>query len=356
MTTDVRNPFRWTLLTAGLLLAGGIPGLSATFYRTGELVDNFTLIDRSTAQPVQLQDFEGKIVFLEWFAWWCPFCQAAAPQVDSGIVDWYSSRGGNPDGIPVLHVAVNLQANQEAQTQNFVNRAKFGFVLEDFNRGLANRFQSGGQPIFAIINGVTRSPSHRPWELLLHQDGFGQRDFSESLARFRGAIDAVRAVPPPVPPLVTLEPESVDRVEGESWALKGVASGTPPFTYQWFHDGSVIANATSAEWGMSEAALANMGEYVLRVTNPAGSVDSKPARVVVRPRKIPETRLVVLGWTSNRELRVEVTDAGGGVPVLEHSVDLLDWQVWTELKTHAPRQEILFPANAAPTQFFRVRN
>jgi thiol-disulfide isomerase/thioredoxin len=187
----------------GLLLFTG-EAAAATRYQEGDLVENFTLTDRATRQPVQLADFAGKIVFLEWFAWWCPFCQAAAPQVDAGITRWYAERGGNPAGLPVLHVAVNLQGGQEAQTSNFVARAAFGLVLEDFNRALANRFQSGGQPIFAIINGVTNSPSHRPWELLRHQDGYGTRDFSLSIADFRAVMDAVQApLPPPEPPVLT---------------------------------------------------------------------------------------------------------------------------------------------------------
>lgn len=184
-----------------LLLVGEAP--AATRYGEGDILENFTLTDRATRQPVQLADFAGKIVFLEWFAWWCPFCQAAAPQVDAGITRWYAERGGNPAGLPVMHVAVNLQGGQEAQTSNFVVRAAFGLVLEDFNRALANRFQSGGQPIFAIINGVTNSPSHRPWELLLHQDGYGTRDFSLSIAAFRAVMDAVQApLPPPEPPVL----------------------------------------------------------------------------------------------------------------------------------------------------------
>ncbi|MFN0066320.1 MAG: TlpA disulfide reductase family protein [Limisphaerales bacterium] len=185
-----------------LLLSGDAP--AATRYREGDSVENFTLTDRATRQPVKLSDLAGKIVFLEWFAWWCPFCQAAAPQVDAGIARWYAERGGNPAGLPVIHVAVNLQGGQESQTQNFINRAAFGLVLEDFSRALANRFQSGGQPIFAIINGVTNSPSHRPWELLLHQDGYGTRDFSASIADFRATVDSVQApLPPPAPPWIT---------------------------------------------------------------------------------------------------------------------------------------------------------
>jgi thiol-disulfide isomerase/thioredoxin len=163
----------------------------AALYRAGDTVQNFSLVNRATGNPVQLTDFGGKIVVLDWFAWWCPFCQAAAPQLYTGIDEWYATRGGNPGGIPVVHVGVNLQPGQESQTQNFVTRAKLDLVLQDFNRAVAGRIAANGQPIFAIINGVTNSPSHKPWELLYSRLGYGETSFP--VAEFRTAIDAVQA-------------------------------------------------------------------------------------------------------------------------------------------------------------------
>jgi thiol-disulfide isomerase/thioredoxin len=166
---------------------------AATIYKPGDIAENFSLINRATRQPVQLSDFAGKIVVLDWFAWWCPFCQAAAPQLYSGIDEYYATEGGNPGGIPVVHVGVNLQSGQESQTQNFVNLAGFDVVLEDFSRTVASRFASSGQPIFGIINCVTNSPSHAPYEVLYVQAGYGQTSFPVSA--FRAAIDSIQAPP-----------------------------------------------------------------------------------------------------------------------------------------------------------------
>ena len=61
------------------LLAGAASAQST--YRVGDIVEDFELIDRETGMPVKLSDMEGHIIFLEWFAWWCPFCRAAAAEI-----------------------------------------------------------------------------------------------------------------------------------------------------------------------------------------------------------------------------------------------------------------------------------
>jgi thiol-disulfide isomerase/thioredoxin len=184
-------------------------------YRVGDTVTNFSFIARKqftrpdgTVVPagsaVHLADFAGRVVFLEWFAVWCPYCVAAAPQVEAGIVDWYSARNGNPQGVPVLHIAVNQESASfyQTQTTSFVNQQGFGIVVNDYDSNSTNKvrfmFQSSGQPIFVVINGVTNSPSHQPWQLLVNHLGYGDTDFNQELANFRALIDRVQ--PPASPP------------------------------------------------------------------------------------------------------------------------------------------------------------
>ncbi|MBM3847493.1 MAG: TlpA family protein disulfide reductase [Verrucomicrobia bacterium] len=209
----------------------------AALYKPGDSVTDFTFIARrpfkvsdtrtiQAGQPVRLSDMAGKIVFLEWFAVWCTYCAAAAPQVVTGIEDHYSSplRGGkNPHGIPVVHVAVNQEsrANFQAGTETFIDRYRFRHVVNDYTSTSVNdvrfKFQSSGQPIFVVISGVTNSPTHKPWEVLVNHLGYGDRDFNLELANFRSRIDAVQAPPPP--PLLLSTPQ--------------VASGAnPSFTVQ----------------------------------------------------------------------------------------------------------------------------
>lgn len=202
----------WTrMLLLTLSLTQGIESAQAATYRVGDIVTNFTFVarrqftrpDGTVVAPggtVRLSDFAGRIVFLEWFAVWCPFCVAAAPQVDAGIADWYANRGGNPYGVPVIHVAVNQEPRSiyQTDTDTFITQQGFGITVNDYGPGLGTnrvRFmlQTSGQPSFAVVNGVTNSPSHQPWQLLVNHLGYGDTQFSTELASFRAIIDTVQA-------------------------------------------------------------------------------------------------------------------------------------------------------------------
>ena len=119
-------------------------------------------------------------------------------------MDWYAARNGNRFGVPVIHVAVNQEADPfyRTRTDNFVTQQGFAITVNDYDATSVNKvrfmFQDQGQPIFVVINGVTNSPSHQPWQLLVNHLGYGDTQFGTELASFRAAIDTVQAaiVPP----------------------------------------------------------------------------------------------------------------------------------------------------------------
>jgi len=69
---------RWKFLTCLLVFANGMAPASAALYLTGQIVSNFTLINRiawtnesgrvfAHETPLRLSDFGGKILFMEFF-------------------------------------------------------------------------------------------------------------------------------------------------------------------------------------------------------------------------------------------------------------------------------------------------
>ena len=174
----------------------------ASTYRVGDIVTEVTnLVDRATGQPVPLSRLEGHVLFIDFFAHWCPVCRAAAPQILQDIGEWYKTRDGNPQGVPVLHIGANLQADNSTANRNatttFIETYRIPLTIQDTSRRLQGRFgPTSGQPTFVIINGVTNSPSHRPWELLYARFSYQDSTQSRPIDAFRAAIDSVEPGPP----------------------------------------------------------------------------------------------------------------------------------------------------------------
>jgi hypothetical protein len=126
-------------------------------------------------------------------------------------------------------------------------------------------------------------------------------DTGESARTFNGAIDDVaffnRALSEleidnlyaagagtliPQPVQITTQPASTNLFLGENLVLSAQASGTPPLTYQWYKDGSALANATNATYavlGVNPSTAST--NYYVKISNSAGPVTSTAAAVTV---------------------------------------------------------------------------
>jgi thiol-disulfide isomerase/thioredoxin len=202
-----------------LLLAAtsaALPPVHGQTYRVGDIVDDFELPNRLTGGTSRLSDYAGHVILIEWFAYWCPFCNAAAAELDPGIIRHYQNLGGTANGLPFLRLGMNLQADRRASdtagTNAFISAHQINPVLEDTSRVVARRFvPGGGQPIFAIINGIADSPSHRQWEIIDIRSGY--LTTSTPIQDFRTAIDSVQAAPS--------EPSDTARIQSFSLTASG---------------------------------------------------------------------------------------------------------------------------------------
>jgi hypothetical protein len=124
----------------------------------------------------------------------------------TGIRDYYAARKGTSNGIPVVHVVIDIAGSlYEAQTDAYLPPRGVRFCGNDWSRTLRNYVAPPGgtngsdpRPVYMIINGVSNSTSHAQWQLLdLHiQPGGGAEDYSARIARWRYLIDSVQAPPP----------------------------------------------------------------------------------------------------------------------------------------------------------------
>lgn len=111
------------------------------------------------------------------------------------------------------------------------------------------------------------------------------------------------------PPTITLSPANKQVVYGGSVSFSCGVSGTSPFTYQWYKNGSPIAGATNATYNIPSVHLADEGTYVMTVANAQGSASSTPCTLsILYPPTItsqPVNKTVGQGGTLILEVSAE---------------------------------------------------
>jgi hypothetical protein len=86
---------------------------------------------------------------------------------------------------------------------------------------------------------------------------------------------------PSVPPILTTQPQSLTVASQTAVSLSAVASGTPPFAYQWWKDNSKVRQQTNATLLLRYPQAKDSGDYTIVITNMAGAITSAPAPVTV---------------------------------------------------------------------------
>lgn len=92
------------------------------------------------------------------------------------------------------------------------------------------------------------------------------------------------------------------------------ATGSPPLTYQWYHDGQPLVGQVQPSLILANIKLADSGLYSVRVTNGGGSVLSNEARVTVLDPPVITQHPV--GKVAAAGSRVEFSAAAAGSPPL----------------------------------------
>ncbi len=94
------------------------------------------------------------------------------------------------------------------------------------------------------------------------------------------AVEVITAL---VPPEFTTLPQSQTVTEGATVTFATGGTGTSPFVFQWYRDGTNIAGATNATLSLPNVQTNQSGRYWVVVTNVAGSAISQEATLLVRP-------------------------------------------------------------------------
>jgi hypothetical protein len=158
-----------------------------------------------------------------------------------------------------------------------------------------------------LLTGVSISPGQ---ELFLrwsdvndagNDHGFGVDDLS---IVFNGGSSN-----PPVAPVIGTQPESQVALVGDAVTFTVSATGYPLPAYQWQFNGTNLANATNATLVLTNVTPDQSGNYLVVVTNLAGSTNSQTATLTVTAPQTPVTGFSLLtynvkgndatDWTTN---------------------------------------------------------
>ena len=171
--------------------------------KVGEIAQDFTLQDYVTQEDVKLSDFEGKILILDFFAWWCAPCRASSPILVEDVEKHFADNGGNQHGVPVSVLGVNIFFQLPQNTDEFIENAGMEHVANDPDPNLAfNQFAiSGGVPLFVIINGVSDSPTYQQWEVLEVIEGFTDTELARTalVNDIKSVVNQVQPASSPAP-------------------------------------------------------------------------------------------------------------------------------------------------------------
>jgi len=147
---------------------------------------SFELPEWETGENVRLACFAGEIVVLDFFAYWCAPCKRASVEVEAGIQKFYAGKKGNPHGVPVRVVAVNIEKDNPKQTAQFIKQTGMKFVLNDFNGTLLAKLGGAATPFVVILDGTRATKDAPDFRVLYRNAGF------EGTKKLLQVIDAIK--------------------------------------------------------------------------------------------------------------------------------------------------------------------
>lgn len=168
---DHRQRRSWAWLATVAVAWGALTTAHAV--QVGKPAPAFSLPALNGARPVTLDQFRGKVVFVDFWASWCGPCRQSLPLYEKLRADFAAE--------PFVILAVNVDEN-EADAKAFLREHPVNYTILRDPQGTAPKaFGVAGMPSSYLIdrNGVVRGV----------QIGFEPKDIKALRARIRGLLD-----------------------------------------------------------------------------------------------------------------------------------------------------------------------
>jgi hypothetical protein len=163
------------------------------------------------------------------------------------------------------------------------------------------------------------------------------------------------AVLPVFPPSISSQPTNQTVALNNNATFSVSSSGTLPLYYQWMANSSCAAGGTNSTLTVSNASFADIGNYLVVITNAYGSVTSSVATLALSG--LPFTLLPSNGnfGLTNNQFMLALSGPAGSNVVISASTNL---QTWTPLATNPlPLGSLMFTDTLATNftqRFYRA--
>lgn len=110
----------------------------------GNAIPDFTLVDLN-GKKTNIKDYRGKVVFLNFWATWCPPCRQEMPSMETL---WQKSKGK-----PFVILAVSVDDADTKKVADFIAKNKYTFpVFHDVTGELSQQFLIRSIPTTFILD------------------------------------------------------------------------------------------------------------------------------------------------------------------------------------------------------------
>lgn len=152
---------------------------------------------------------------------------------------------------------------------------------------------------------------------------------------------------PTVAPTITAGPQGTNANPGRNATLSVSATGTAPFTYQWYLNGAALPGQTQATLVVTNAQPSSVGQYYAQVSNGAGSALSSAAQLNVTTNWSLVSPQIV-----NHKFQFTLLGLTNQSYVIDYSSNLVNW---IPLQTNPPSVVIDPAAPTSGARFYRAR-
>jgi len=238
-----RNRFAQALaaVAAAAIWSGGLSVARA------DTAQNFTIVNHATGQPLSLYDYQGSVIVLDFWAYWCFYCGEAASDIEPNVTEYYRNAGGNANGVPVQVISVSVDCSDQSAADAYIAQHGLELVADDCSETAYSPYSEGGIPQFAVINGTTNSLNFSAWEIIDTPLGYLT---NYTVSQLKSDIDSVQT---PAPVCTLTAPATGASVTPPSVNLAAVVASNGKIIQDvaFFNDNTLLGRVTNAPYNLT---------------------------------------------------------------------------------------------------------